>query len=417
MATATIEPPKQADQSRVSKGAVDSWMSALKEGAAETSPGGSVPATEPAPADPPIVTAPAAEPATPATKPAATAPTQPAAEPADKGGEPDKWPRSAQDWQKFIKVRDENYAKRDTRIKELEAKLSEADKALKGLPTDPATFETLKQERERFATEAKDLSERLRLAAIESHPKFKAYYDGKVTAQVELAKRVVGATKADAIAEALKLPDGAWKTARLEELSTDLSPVQASRLGGVLNAIEEIEAERRSEVARAKGDFETAQAKAAAESTAARERTTAEAHALFESMVKQAGDAKDGIALFQLKDGDEAWNKAVKERVDGARATLFGGTNGSAKPAPDNLIRKALLAEAFPALLENYNALLTASEALKAQVEKLTKATPTVEARTATGGPGRETTPSKVGSRPMDVAREWITGLKEASQG
>lgn len=412
---ATIEPPKQADFSKVSRGAVDSWMTGLQETATATANGNPPPEPAPTIEPPPAAPATPAQPATstetkPQEKPAPAAPPN---EPADQGE--DKWPRSSADWKKFITVRNENYAKRDARIKELETKLTEQEKALKGLPADPATFETLKQERERFATEAKELSERLRLAAIESHPKFKAYYDGKVNAQVELAKRVVGAEKADAIAEALKMPEGAWKTARLEELSADLSHVQASRLGSVLNSIEEIEAERRNEVARAKTDYEAAQAKATTEQKEARERTSAEANARFEAVVKQASDPKEGIALFQLRDGDEAWNKAVKARIDGARATLFGG-NGNGQ-SPDNLIRKALLAEAFPSLLESYNTMLTEIGALKAQVDKLTKATPTIDTRTPANGAGGGTreTQTKPGSRPMEVAADWMRGLQQSS--
>jgi hypothetical protein len=398
----TIEPPKQADYSKVSKGAVDSWMSGLKEAESASNP----------PADPPPPPA-APTPAEPATPPASAKDPEPAKPSAEEPESPDKWPRSAAEWKKFIKVRDDNYSKRDSRIKELESKLTETEKAMKGLPADPQTFETLKQERERYEQESKDLSERLRLAAIESHPKFKAYYDGKLNAQIELAKRIVGTDKADAITEALRLPEGAYKTSRIEELSVDLSQVQASRLGSVLNAIEEIEADKRNEVTRAKTDYEAAQAKATAEAAASRERTASEANALFESIVKQAGDPKDGIAMFQTRDGDEAWNKAVKARIDGARATLFG--NGTGK-SPDQLIRKALLAEAFPALLENYNSMLTELGNLKAQVDKLTRATPTLETRSTTTGQGSTREQPKVGSRPMSIAEDWMKGLQEASR-
>lgn len=394
----TIAPPKQSDQSKVSNAALSGWMDGLKEGAASTSEPPPKPPASPAPATP----------ATPTTPETPAPETKPAAATTETDESPDRWPRSSKDWQAFIKIRNDNYSKRDTRIKELEGKLTEAEKAAKGLPTDAATFETIKSERQRYEQESKDLSERLRLAAIESHPKFKAYYDGKVNAQVELAKRIVGTEKADAVAEALKLPDGAWKTARIEELSIDLSPVSASRLGSVLNAIEEIDSERKGEVARAKTDYEAAQAKATTEANAVRERTAADANARFEAVVKQAGDPKEGIALFQPRDGDDAWNKSVKERIDGARATLFSG-NGN----PDTLIRKALAAEAFPALLDSYNTLLTQVGALKEQVSKLTSATPTIEARPAAGGAAARE-PLKPGSRPMAVAEDWMRGLQQS---
>ncbi len=420
MATATAEPPttaapKQADYSKVSNAAVSDWMSGLKAG--ETATGGAAPAPERTQTAPERTqAAPEGIQTAPEQKQAATATATAATSTEAEAGEGDKWPRSSADWKAFIKVRDENYKKRDARIKELEGTLAERDKALKGLPADPAAFETLKQERERFATEAKDLGERLRLAAIESHPRFKAYYDGKVAAQVELAKRVVGADKAAGIEEALRMPDSGYKSARLEELSADLSPVQASRLGGVLNAIEEIEADRRGEVARAKTDFEAAQAKATAEQTATRQRTNEEAAARFDAVVKQASDPKDGLAMFQTRDGDEAWNKEVKARIEGAKATLFGGAGA---PSQEAMMKKALLAEAFPALLDSYSTMLTELAAVKAQVDKLTNATPTVQSRTATNGErgGAAPAQSKPGSRPMEVAADWIRGLKESSGG
>ncbi len=411
MSTPTIDPPagsasppKQSDFSKVSQSAVNSWMEGLKEGALASAPtdtqSNTTPSKEVEPA-PPAPTSAAPEPKS------SDAPTNPPEKSTET--EADRWPRSAKDWSKFIAVRDENYKKRDSRIKELESKLTETEKALKALPTDPAAFETIKSERERFEAESKDLSERLRLAAIESHPKFKAYYDGKVNAQVDIARRVVGPEKADAIAEALRMADGAWKSARLEELSMDLSAMQASRLGSVLNAIEEIDTERKGEVARAKTDFETAQAKASAAANAAREQSAAKANARFDAIVKQAADPQEGIPLFQTRDGDESWNKAVQARIDGARQTLFG-TNGNA----DTLIRKAIAAEAFPALLESYNTLLAQTNALKEQVAKLSSASPTIESRPAASGGQGAREPLKPGSRPMEVAADWMRGLQQS---
>ena len=408
MPTQTLEPPKQADYSKISQGAVSDWMTGLKTAEGAT--------TQPEPPTTPVQPDTTPEPAAPTQPPAARTepPTQVRTEPepTDAPESPDKWPRSAAEWKKFIKVRDDNYLKRDSRIKELESKLTETEKALKGLPTDPATFETIKTERERYEKESKDLSERLRLAAIESHPKFKAYYDNKITAQIDLAKRIAGPDRAESIAEALRLPDGPYKASRIEELSTDLSPVAASRLGSVLNAIEEINQDRASQIAQAKNDFDAAQSKAQADHKAAQERTAADANARFESIVRQASDPKDGIILFQPREGDKAWNDSVKARIDGARATIFG--NGK-QADPDALIRKALVAEAFPALLESYNGLLKEVATFKDQVSKLTAASPSIDARQSKDAPGSKQ-PSKPGSRPMDVAREWMTGLQQTSQ-
>ncbi|MEK6718700.1 MAG: hypothetical protein AABZ16_14545, partial [candidate division NC10 bacterium] len=59
------------------------------------------------------------------------------------------------------------------------------------MPTDPATFETLKQERERYEKEAKDYSERLRLA--------KQFFDeGKISEADNVLKEKEMAAAGDA---------------------------------------------------------------------------------------------------------------------------------------------------------------------------------------------------------------------------
>src|SRR5262249_6559242 len=135
----------------------------------------------------------------------------------------------------------------------------------------------------------------------------------------------------------------------------------------VLNALEAIGAERSAEVARARSDFESAAAKASADANSAADAARASATAAFDAQVRALSDPKDGLALFQERKDDAAWNAAVASRVAEAKRTLFGG------PTPDVLIRKALLAEAFPALLQSYSATLAQIATLNDQVAKLSK--------------------------------------------
>ena len=389
-------PQPAAKSAREARGeALSSWMGDL--GTLEPTPD-DAPTGKPSPENP-APAAPAAAPAAPA-KPA-DKPTPDDAPPADVGE--DRWPRNADHWKKFLAVRDENYRKRDERIKALEAEVKAREERLSAFKdaVDPKEHETVRSERDK-------LSETLRLAAVEKHPRFVQYYDGKVNAQVELAKRLVGGEKAEAVATLLKAPDTEWRSQQLEALMGDLSPMQQSRLGSVLNSLEEIRAEREGEVARAREDYEKATTKAQAEAKARSESARSEAENLFGSVVK-AAQAENPI--FQPRDGDEAWNKAVAERVTEAKRLMFE------QHKPDVLAKAALNAVAYPALLESYQSLLSEIDKLKAQVTQLSSASPGIarrEGERANGHPAAA--PAKPGSRPMEAARSWMDLINQPTE-
>lgn len=391
-------PQPAAKSAREARGeALSSWMGDLGtlEPTPDDAPPGKPAIEKPAPAA--SATAPAAQPA---AKPA-DKPTPDDAPPSDQGE--DKWPRSSSDWKRFIEVRNSNYAKRDARIKELETTLAEREAKLSAFKdaVDPKEHETVRSERDK-------LSETLRLAAVEKHPRFVQYYDGKVNAQVELAKRLVGGEKAEAVATLLKAPDTEWRSQQLEALMGDLTPMQQSRLGSVLNSLEEIRAEREGEVARAREDYEKATTKAQAEAKARSESARSEAENLFGNVVK-AAQAENPI--FQPRDGDEAWNKAVAERVTEAKRLMFE------QHKPDVLAKAALNAVAYPALLESYQSLLSEIDKLKAQVTQLSSASPGIarrEGERANGHPAAAALPA--GSRPMAAAKSWMDLINQPTE-
>src|SRR5439155_855272 len=124
-----------------------------------------------------------------------------------------------------------------------------------------------------------------------------AYYDGKLNSQVELAKRIVGPDKAEAVSALLKLPESDYRNAKVEELMAELTPVAGNRLGSILNAVDELRAEREGEVARAREDYEKAVGKQAQEVQAAQAAAKAQGQALFERALKEAQAADGGVAL------------------------------------------------------------------------------------------------------------------------
>jgi hypothetical protein len=357
------------------------------------------PPTAPAPEAPPgLEPVKAPEKTAPAAPPAAPAETPPLAGPTD----PDRWPRSAKEWDQFKQVRNENYRKRDERIAALEKELKTREERLAGFANavDPKEHSSVREERDR-------LSEALRLAAVEKHPRFQAYYDGKLGAQVELAKKIVGPDNGPAIAALLKLPDDDYRNAQIEEFMGGLSPMAANRLGSVINSIDELRNERETEISRAREDYDKAAARQQADQQASQAVIKSNAEKLFSDTLEQA---RSKMPMLQTREGDAAWNQAVDQRVAAAKNILFGQEN------PDQLIRSALAAVSFPALLESHAALQAEHDKLVAQVAALRTATPTTSRGTPSAGPDGQARQSQVkpGSRPMQAAADWIGLLNQA---
>lgn len=345
------------------------------------------------------------EPGSVVAKATTAAPPDPPAPPADTAGappDPDRWPRSAKEWDQFKQVRNENYRKRDERIAALEKELKTREERLAGFTNavDPKEHSSVREERDR-------LSEALRLAAVEKHPRFQAYYDGKLGAQVELAKKIVGPDNGAAIAALLKLPDDDYRNAQIEEFMGSLSPMAANRLGSIINSIDELRSERETEISRAREDYDKAAARQQADQQASQAAIKANAEKLFSDTLEQA---RAKMPMLQPKEGDAAWNQAVDQRVAAAKNILFGQEN------PDQLIRSALAAVSFPALLESHAALQAEHDKLVAQVAALRTATPTTSRGTPAAGPDGQPRPQPVskGSRPMQAAAEWIGLLNQA---
>ena len=339
-----------------------------------------------------------------------TAPGPGTATPSDgvAPGDPDRWPRSAKEWDQFKAIRNENYRKRDERIAALEKDLAERESRLAGYANsvDPREHSTVREERDR-------LSEALRLAAVEKHPRFQAYYDGKLASQTELAKRIVGPEQAAAAEAVLKLPDSDYRNARIEELMGGLSPVAANRLGGILNAVDELQAERATEVARAREDYERATARQQSEATAAQTAARQSAERLFDDTLRSAL-AEDALPMLKPRPDDAQWNSTVTQRVEAAKNILFG----QAEPA--TLVRHALAAVSFPALAQAHASTLAELDSLRAQIAQLSAATPSVRRDTAppppsNGDPSQRAVPQR-GSRPMQAAADWIGLLNQPQE-
>lgn len=315
---------------------------------------------------------------------AKTAADAKASEKTDKGTDADeidqeKMPRSTPDWEKYkakYKGRTADLKAELTanqaKIKEYEAKAAEYETKLKSAPAvDPA----IQQEVERLKAENAILNDKITVLDVTQHPKFVAYYEGKSKSSIEKAKRLVGEEKAAQVERILGLPDSDYKTMEIETFVNELSPLQSSRMAVVIDEMENTRLERERDIKDAnehKGKLTTEQ-EAHARSTATKNKAFMEQ--AFGQAVKALQDPKEGSPIYQLKEGDDAWNAGVSKRIDTVKTLLMGN---SAKP--EDIIRGAFQAAAYPDVLRAYQtdkAAWAAEKAtLEAQVKELSAAQP-----------------------------------------
>jgi hypothetical protein len=388
-AAAPAAPPAAAPATPRPGEVTKSWMAGL--GQVEVPPADANPDAPAAPPGPPAAPA-APKPPGQQQPPAPPAPP-PDPEPAAKPDET-KWPRSAQEWKKFREEREREKSERDAKIKTLEEELTGWKGKASSL-VDPKEVDSIKKERDA-------LSERLRVVSVTEHPKFKAYFKNKTDSQLALAKRIAGQDRAEEVEKILTMPDGEIKTQKLEELLAEMPAIKQMQFGGVINELDRINLEREQEIAKA---GETYEQMVASEQKAGEERRQT-LEKVFTGAVERMG-GKDGVAIFQMREGDEAWNSAVKSRIEAAKSILFSQQD------PERLVEAALHATAFKPLLQALQFSVAEAAKLTSQVKELTEASPTIQP----SGQDNDTdkmpaTPEpKAGSRPMEVAAGWMKGL------
>jgi hypothetical protein len=231
-----------------------------------------------------------------------------------------------------------------------------------------------------------------------------------------MAKRIVGSESAEAIATLLKLPDNEYRQGKIEELVSQLSPIQQSRVAGVLNSLNEIDIEREGQIEQAKKDYVAYQEKAKTDAEAKQKENMSKAETAFTSVLSTLQNPKDknGLFIFQKQEGNEEWNKGVDERTNYAKEMLFG------KHDPAVLIKAAFHAAALPGVVKSYQILQDQLKGLEAQVKGMTASQPKLETRTtheggekAPVGKGEKGAKGKfLGGR--DMAKGWIDELNKA---
>lgn len=329
----------------------------------------------------------------------------------------DKMPRSRQDWDKFKAKRQERETAlkkeieaRDARLKEFETKYTEVEGKLKEKPpTDPEVEARAKA----LEAENKALTDKIIELDVTQHPKFKAYYDGGVEKQIGNAKKLVGAEKADQIEKILKLPDGEYKKLQMREFVSEMDDdFDKQKLGLILNKIDELHEDREAEIEKAGKHRDTiaAQRQASAGQRAKVFQTA------FDTVLKQLQDPKDGMVIYQKREGDDAWNAEVTKTVDLAKRLL---SSDSLKP--ETILKLTFDALAMPKLLTTFHSKMTEWQGEKAkfeaQIKELTAAQP---GGRGTGGGAKENgtvprTKLKEGMTPHEASQAFARGMVEAA--
>lgn len=182
-----------------------------------------------------------------------------------------------------------------------------------------AELDALKAERDQERTLRADYEERLKLLDVERHPQFKKYFDDKMTQVIDMAKEAAG-DQGERVAALLRLPDGKYKTDQLNEVAAALGGMEASMLGAALLEYKKIGREREAEV----GKYKERHKQMTESQQRAAQENEAQMNALFESQLSALSNPEKGVAMFRPKEGDNAWNAEVAERVALAKAVYRG---------------------------------------------------------------------------------------------
>lgn len=254
--------------------------------------------------------------------------------------------------------------------KERDAAKSELDAARKTASTatqktalaDDPEYQQLKKSYAEKEKELETYSERIRLLDVEQHPKFIAHYGGLLEAQMNIAKNIGG----DKAVEILKLPNSAYRDEQLETLASELSPIKAAQLGSVLTRLDEIQADKSREIAKAKDSY--AQIQTQEKQKSEQQRTAIEK--VFQQVRNDVLDKDKGLYVFHERDGDVEWNNGVKERLSLTEHALAG------KLPPEDVAKAVYWAAAAPQFLMDNNSLRAKNAELEKAISELRALSP-----------------------------------------
>lgn len=309
------------------------------------------------------------------------------------------WPRTAADWKALKAAQAKEVAERESAIAALKKETSELQAKLKTLPAEDPEKPILKSQIEELRGQVKEFSEQLYSAARERHPEFVAKYDKKIEAAMKLADTVSGRE----ISKLLQLPEGEYRDEKLQEIFDDLPELKRSRLGPILNDIDVLRSQRASELSTSREEFEAMVKKHQLDTTAAQEKKAKEELAMVESMW---ADAQAKRATLKPRDGDEAFNKALMDRINAAREVMLG------KADPETVINTMLNAAEKDIYQSEAESLREEVRQLKEQISTVKGAAPRLAEPGTQKGDGK--VPVSSGMSPRQAMAAWIQNTVKA---
>lgn len=330
---------------------------------------------------PPVAPAPAPPPSPPKPPPAAPVapavpaapkkplqfpqkPAQPQLDPAaDDIQIPDsiKSTKAADDWRKL-------HSEAKTLREQIKTRDAELSKFMEARSKAPPEVETLKKQNH-------ELSEKLRIAAVEQHPQFQQYFGSRTAAAIATARAAAGVDRAEEVARILQMPESDFRTEKIDAVLAELPISRQTRILSALSELDRVNVERSEAIERAKKD-------GSALDQQQQQQQQAQAAKLKEIFENTLREAQESIPAFQPRDGDAEWNEKVENTIATARH-IFGGDL-----SVEDRARAIMWAASAPTFMESAAALSQEVETLKAENAALRSATPTPG-----GGGGGDLTP------------------------
>lgn len=228
---------------------------------------------------------------------------------------------------------------------------------------------------------------------LAEHPKFKAHYDAKIEEAIKGVKDLVGKEHEVEIDQLLRLPPSASRLERLNEIADSLPSIQSSAIGAAVATVDAVARERQQKLENAKAELQAEQKANEETFKSTEEKRVAELSKAWEVVQQRLKDPKTGLELFREVDGNEEWNKSVRERFEQARDIFSKGVN------VESLAEITAMAVALPKYRDLFYMQKAMTEKLKAKVAELQGSEPRVR-------PGAEPKPQE-----FPTNESWIDSV------
>jgi len=235
-----------------------------------------------------------------------------------------KSPKAAEQWKTLKREK----IAMEKKAADLEAKLATAN---------PAKFAEYEAKLKAVEAEKAEFSERLKLIAIERHPEFTKKYSGKLDSVHAQLKAVAGA-EGDKLVSLLNSPESPLKVQEIDNIVAGMSPSNQSRYGALVVKLEDINSERSAEIETTKSKFEEFKNGILDQ----QKNKTVESKARSTQIWDKVSSEARALELFEQKEGDEAWNTEVGQRLQTAQS-IFNGESDE-----EDLAKASLWAAAAP---------------------------------------------------------------------